>query len=158
MEERLVCFYIILPGHSSSSREVRAGTQGWHLGKIKQRPWRNIAYCLAQLAFSHNPGALAQRHHQEQWAGPSHIKHPSRKYSPSHTTTTSTICLQTIWWRQILILGSFFPGDSRLCQVDKTKQTSLSHKKEKKSKNQKSRAIQVWVVPLKLLLTLCWEF
>lgn len=58
-----VCFRVILPGHRSSLREVRAGTQVWHLGEIEQ--WMNIAFCLAQLAFLVNVGAPAQGQHRE---------------------------------------------------------------------------------------------
>lgn len=62
MGERLVYLFVFIfyfTGHhpETSGQELKVGT--W--GEIEQRPWRNIAYCLAWLAFPYNPGALAQR-------------------------------------------------------------------------------------------------
>jgi hypothetical protein len=35
---------------------------------LKQRPWKNTAYWLAQLPFLHSPGQPAQRWSRPQWA------------------------------------------------------------------------------------------
>lgn len=95
-------FYLIVPHHSRSLREVRAVTKGRNMEEeLMQKPWRCDAYWFSQPAFLQHPGPPSQEWYHLQWTGPSHIHH------------------QTIWWGHFLNWDSnLFPHDSSLCQVD----------------------------------------
>lgn len=122
----------MLPKHSSSQTEVRAGTQDRNLeaGTEVQASEKGSFHWLALSASLYHPGAPAQWWHHPQWTGPSHINHQVRKCPRSILMEGGGILLVEVdktelhsrasrpAWSVRFLTETPFSGASSLCQVD----------------------------------------